>query len=250
MPSKKLKVAFIGGRPMGAKCLDHLYRQPNVDIVGACLIPGELTKWYAGRGSVTAKVNELGIPIVTEDFFLSQPIDILIYVLADVIVKEPLLSHPRLGCVNSLHFAELPRYGGCNSIAHAIINARKDNYWQHGVTMMYMDAGIDTGPIIAKRFCPIYEDDTGQDLYLRIERVGFELFKDMLPKLLSGKKLKPILTNYKHTYYYSRKSLSSKQVNLKWPADKIYDFVRALQFPPNEPAYILVGDKKIYLTIK
>src|SRR3989344_3008300 len=247
---KKIKVAFMCSRPLGAQCLEYLSKQNNVHIVGVVTTFEEETRWWAGRGTVIKAAKELGIPVVDESEFLKQEIDVLLLVLSDNIVREPLLSHPKRGCINCLHLAELPRYRGCNSIAHAIMNARDDNYWIHGVSMIYMDSGIDTGPIITKRTCAIYENDTGLDLYLRIEEIAFKLFCGMLPKILKSKKRLPSQKQGESKYYYKRNSLANKEVNLSWSEDKIYDFVRALQFPPHEPAYISAGGRKIYLSIK
>ena len=75
------------------------------------------------------------------------------------ILRRPLLEAPPLGCLN-LHFSLLPRWRGVSPVQHAILHG---DTWT-GVTIMQMDAGVDTGPILAHEAVPIAPQETAGDL--------------------------------------------------------------------------------------
>ncbi len=125
----------------------------------------------------------------------------------------------------NLHPAPLPEYRGCNSYAHAIING-EDEY---GVSLHYMDEGIDTGPIIGVRRFPIFHDDTGKSLYDRAQVEALNLFEEWWPVLREG--LPPATVQPAEGRYYRRDSLA--------PYFGSTDPVvrRALTFPPFKNGY-------------
>lgn len=86
----------------------------------------------------------------------------------------------RHGIVN-LHMAPLPHYRGRYSAGHALRNG--ETYF--GATLHYVDAGIDTGPVIAERLFPI-EDDTVESLREKARLTAIELFRSWAPRLMDG----------------------------------------------------------------
>lgn len=97
------------------------------------------------------------------------------------ILPRAILDLPPHGCLN-IHGSLLPRWRGASPIQAAILAG--DEYT--GVTLMRMDAGLDTGPILARRPTPIQEDDTAQTLEDRLSRMGAELLLEELPRYLDG----------------------------------------------------------------
>ncbi len=97
------------------------------------------------------------------------------------ILRPAVLELPRFGCIN-VHASLLPRWRGAAPIQAAILAGDE----QTGVTIMRMDAGIDTGPMLSQRSLPIHLDDTAATLSERLACLGAELLLEALPKYLRG----------------------------------------------------------------
>lgn len=97
------------------------------------------------------------------------------------ILRRPVLALPPHGCVN-VHASLLPRWRGASPISAAI--AAGDDVT--GVTIMQMDAGLDTGPILSQRSEPIRPDDTAGALGARLAEIGARLLIETLPGYLAG----------------------------------------------------------------
>jgi methionyl-tRNA formyltransferase len=97
------------------------------------------------------------------------------------ILPQEILDLPRLGCVN-VHASILPRYRGAAPIQWAVIRGETET----GVTLMQMDAGMDTGAILAVRRQPIDVGVTAGQLHDELSRVGAELLAAELPRILAG----------------------------------------------------------------
>ncbi len=97
------------------------------------------------------------------------------------ILRPPLLSLPPHGCLN-VHASLLPRWRGASPVAAAILAGETVT----GVSLMLMDEGMDTGPILARRSCPIAPDDTTGALTGRLAEMGAQLLIETLPRWLAG----------------------------------------------------------------
>ena len=97
------------------------------------------------------------------------------------ILRSDVLDLPPHGCVN-VHASLLPRWRGAAPIQAAILHGDA----QTGVTIMRMDAGLDTGPIISQRSLPILEEDNSAILSERLAHLGGELLLETLPAYLKG----------------------------------------------------------------
>ena len=204
-------------------------------------------RWWSG--SVYETATELGIPIIKMKEILDHEIDLLMSLLFYRIIKEPYISHAKYGTTN-FHMAPLPRYRGCNSLAHAIINSGIDGHKKYGMTLHYIDEGIDTGPIIEITECDIEDTDTAWTLYQRVTEQAYDLLKKWLPRLVSEKVQSYNQSKEEKSYFYDRHSLDDIHIiDLKQSDKKIYDKVRALTFPARERPYAIVNGKKIYLSI-
>ena len=114
-------------------------------------------------------LRELGIP------------DVYIVAAFGQILPQTVLDIPPHGSVN-VHASLLPRWRGAAPI-HAAIRAGDT---ETGVTIMQMDAGLDTGPMIEERAIPIAPDETAETLHDRLAALGADLLSDVLPRYLSG----------------------------------------------------------------
>ena len=96
--------------------------------------------------------------------------DACVVVAYGKILPAWMLSIPRLGCIN-VHASLLPKYRGAAPINWAIANGERET----GVTIMQMDAGMDTGPMLAKRSIPIGDSETAPELISEARALGAEL---------------------------------------------------------------------------
>jgi methionyl-tRNA formyltransferase len=107
--------------------------------------------------------------------------DVAVVVAYGRILPQALLDAPRLGSVN-VHASILPRYRGAAPIQWAIVRGEE----RTGVSLMQMDAGLDTGPVLALRETPIGKEETAGELSERLSTLGAELLRESLPVLLKG----------------------------------------------------------------
>ena len=150
----------------------------------------------AGRGrglaesAVKVVARELGLPLLQPDSLrnpgalarleAARPSAIVVAAYGEILRPE-VLTLPRHGSVN-VHASLLPRHRGASPVAAAILAGDEVT----GVTIMLMDAGMDTGPILAQAEEPILPDDTTGTLTPRLAQLGARLLVETLPRWLSG----------------------------------------------------------------
>jgi len=107
--------------------------------------------------------------------------DVLVVVAYGLILPKAALSIPRLGCVN-IHASLLPRWRGAAPIQRAILAGDAET----GVTIMQMDAGLDTGPMLIRRSIQVEPEDTGGSLHDRLADLGANALLEALDRLATG----------------------------------------------------------------
>jgi methionyl-tRNA formyltransferase len=112
----------------------------------------------------------------------SLELDALVVVAYGLILPPAALRSPRLGCIN-IHASLLPRWRGAAPIQRALLAGDPKT----GVTIMRMDAGLDTGPMLAVREIAIGAHDTAKILHDRLARLGAELVAETLNALQAGR---------------------------------------------------------------
>jgi methionyl-tRNA formyltransferase len=150
----------------------------------------------AGRGQTLKQspikllVNQAGIPVI-QPVKLRQPEamtilrewqpDLIVVAAFGQILRQEVLDLPPHGCIN-VHASLLPRWRGAAPIQSAILNDDQET----GITIMRMDAGIDTGAIISQVSLPIKPDDTAGSLSDKLAILGAQALMATLPRYLSG----------------------------------------------------------------
>jgi len=147
--------------------------------------------------------------------------DLMVVAAYGLILPRRVLDAPRLGCIN-IHASLLPRWRGAAPIQRAILAGDTES----GITIMQMEAGLDTGPMYLKRSCSIHADDSGGALHDRLCGLGAEALMAALPGIADGT-LQPepqddALANY-------AKKLEKAEARIDWsrPAEAIDRQVRA-----------------------
>lgn len=249
-------VAFLGSHGLGADCLSVLRDHPEVDVDVVVTYPPDHDGWW--EGSVREVARELDcevLPIAEERCLREFDVDYLLSVYYPNILDEELLAVPSELPLN-LHQAELPRYRGSNVFSHAIMNARADDHWRYGTTLHVMAPDVDAGDIVDRRFVDITEMDTARTLYERTCEASLELFESTLPAIVDGSVAElatPQDAYDGERYFYAKDSLDGqKRVDADAVAaddPAVYDRIRALDFPPFEPAYTELQGQRLYLTL-
>ena len=242
------KVVFMGEKPLAAKCLEHLLTK-DCEIVGVCTRKKTENVWW-GKQIIREIAEKNNIPIVERKEILDLKPNIIISVLYPFVIETGILRPSKyeraLNLACNLHLAPLPEYKGCNCGSHALMNGDT----RFGVTLHELAPELDNGRIIAKRYFDLTLEDTSKTLYEKGCNLGYRIFEENIDSILSG--------NVQfHEFYddgskpYPRDSLKNKQIPKIENRKRVYDFVRALDFPPFEPAYFLnKKGKKIYLKAK
>lgn len=186
------RTIFVGSGGFAVPILDALGADPDVDLVavitaparpagrGGAVRPSPVAARAAQRGMRTLAPARLRDP-ATLDAIRSLVPDLL--VLADYgrLVPPAVLDLPRHGALN-LHPSLLPRHRGATPIPAAILAGDPES----GVTLMRMDEGLDTGPIVAQRRVPLTGDETAPELEARLSGLASELLIDALPAWIRG----------------------------------------------------------------
>ncbi len=121
--------------------------------------------------------------------------DVIVVVAFGQILPESILNIPKFGCIN-IHGSLLPKYRGAAPIQWSILNEEPKT----GVTIMYMDKGMDTGDMLLKKEMLIDKLDTYETLHDKMKRVGSEALKEAWPLIVAGGKGREKQDNESATY--------------------------------------------------
>lgn len=173
-----LNIAFAGTPSFAASLLESLLQTRAYSIATVYTQQDR----PAGRGQ---KIQKTPVKELAEKYNLNvrQPanrhqleledelhhMDVLVVAAYGMIIPQTVLNRPRFGCIN-IHTSLLPRWRGAAPVQRAIL-AGDD---LTGVTIMQMDAGLDTGDILLQRSCPISQSDTSADLLEKLSILGSE----------------------------------------------------------------------------
>ena len=166
--------------------------------------------------------------------------DLIITCAYGQILPKEILEYPKYGCIN-VHASLLPKYRGGAPIERSIMNGDKET----GVTIMYMDEGMDTGDIITQRSIEIDDNDTNTSLRSKLADLGAELLLETLPSILAGTNSR-IKQNSEEVTYANLIKREDERIDFTKTKKQIRNHIRALADKPG--AYCMLKDKilKIY----
>ncbi|NOG50205.1 MAG: methionyl-tRNA formyltransferase [Chloroflexi bacterium] len=185
-----VKIVFMGTPEFSVPTLKAL--AAAYDVIGVVTQPDR----PAGRSReplpppVKVAADMLGIPVIQPerlrnpdaiDALKQWPADLFVVAAFGQILPQSVLDLPRLGCLN-VHASLLPRWRGASPIQHAI----KAGDARTGVTIMKMDAGLDTGPILTMHEIDIAPDETSATLHERLSKLGAEVLIPAIAGYVDG----------------------------------------------------------------
>ncbi|MCB1591051.1 MAG: methionyl-tRNA formyltransferase [Alphaproteobacteria bacterium] len=186
--AKALRLAFMGTPDFAVPALDALYRSRHKV---ACVYSQPPRPKGRGQNVKPSPVHvfaqERDIPVRTpktlkdkdtQTEFAALDLDVAVVAAYGLILPKEILEAPRHGCLN-IHASLLPRWRGASPIQRAIWEGDKYS----GVTIMQMDAGLDTGPMIDHVYIPLTEKTTASSLHDELAQKGGELLMKVLNDL-------------------------------------------------------------------
>lgn len=149
--------------------------------------------------------------------------DVCVVVAYGKILPEWMLAIPRLGCIN-VHASLLPKYRGAAPINWAIANGERET----GITIMRMDAGMDTGPMLAKRVIQTGDEEAAPELAARLAPLGADLLSETLARVERGE-VKPEPQDDREATYAPMLKREDGLIDWKMRARQLANRVRAFQ---------------------
>ena len=244
-----VRAVFLGNDAWSVPTLERLATTSDVEVVLVVTNPPR----PAGRGSkltatpVADVAGRLALPLeatatTRSDGFVRQlrslAPDVSVVVAYGELLSRDVLRAPRLGSVN-LHFSLLPRWRGASPVQHAILAGDPVT----GVTVIHMDEGLDTGPVLAAREHAIRPDDDAGSLCARLAAAGAGLIVEVVRGLADGRARE---TAQSGTATFAPKLGPADRV-LDWtrPADALLRRIRAFAPEPGATTRLRDDDLKL-----
>jgi methionyl-tRNA formyltransferase len=233
--NRRLRVVFMGTPEFAAASLKHLLEWGGCDVVGVYSQPDR----PCGRGQVCTPpavkllALESGLPVFQPlnfraqadvDQLMALAPDLLLVAAYGLILPRTVLDIPKRGAIN-VHASLLPEYRGAAPIQRAIMDGRPVT----GITIMQMEAGLDTGDILLQRSRAIGILDTAQTLHDELAEMGGKLLVDALEKMDQGRLVR-IPQDHSRATYAAKLSKEEGRIDWNQPVLAVHNRIRGL-FP-------------------
>ena len=227
-----MRIVYMGTPEIAATILERLLEEPY-EVVLVVTQPDR----PKGRGNTLtcSPVKELavsrGIPVFTpEKLRLPENVEVVREAEPDMIVvaafgqilPKSVLDIPRYGCIN-VHASLLPKYRGAAPIQWSILDGESET----GITIMYMNEGLDTGDILLQKVVPIDAEETGGSLHDKLAETGAEALVEAIPGIIDGT-LEPVPQGEMTTPYAKQLTKEMGRLDFSWNAEKLERYVRGL----------------------
>jgi methionyl-tRNA formyltransferase len=226
-----MRIIFAGTPEFAAQHLQALldagreivavYTQPDRPAGrGQKLMPSPVKQLALQHNIAVYQPQTLRDPAAQAELAALRP-DLMVVVAYGLILPQVVLDTPRLGCINS-HASLLPRWRGAAPIQRAVQAGDASS----GVTVMQMEAGLDTGPMLLKVTTTITAEDTGGSLHDRLATLGSQAVVEAVSKLAAGELSGEVQDDSLATYAHK---LNKEEARLDWsrPAVELERLVRA-----------------------
>lgn len=227
-----MKIIFMGTPDFAVSALDALCRAGQ-EVILAVTQPDR----QKGRGRkviqtpVKVCAEKWGVPVfqparIKEPEAIRQirelAPDLIVVAAFGQILPQELLDIPRLGCIN-IHASLLPKLRGAAPIQWSVINGDPES----GITLMQMDAGLDTGDILFQESVPIGPQETGESLYEKLAVLGGEMIVKYLPAIEAGD-LHPVHQDDALSSYAPMLRKEMGEIDWTMPAEEIEQRMRGM----------------------
>lgn len=242
-----LRVGFAGTPEFAARHLDALLAAGQIPVAVFTQPDrpaGRGRKLLAAPVKLRAQAAEL--PVFQPDSLRTPAalalldglaLDVLVVVAYGLILPPAVLASPRLGCIN-VHASLLPRWRGAAPIQRAIEAGDPET----GVTLMAMEAGLDTGPMLARRECAIAPDSNAATLHDALARAGSELLVEVLDDLPGFLTAAEPQDDTLATY---ARKIDKTECELDWRLDAVTLDRKIRAFNPAPGCFSTLGDHRV-----
>lgn len=249
-----LRIVFMGTPDIACPALQALAIAPDFQVVGVVVQPDK----PKGRDlklqppPVKELALRLGLPVLQPERARNEPFiaqlrelrpDLIAVLAYGQILPQALLDIPTHGCLN-IHTSLLPRWRGAAPIQWAILEGDVET----GVTIMRMDAGLDTGGIISTRTTPIAPDDNAQTLHDRLAVLGAELLVQTIPRYVTGE-LAPRPQPADGVTYARKLTKDDGRLDWSLPAHILHNRLRAFTPWPGTFTFLPAQPKPLLLKV-
>ncbi len=229
LPDKIIDVVFFGTHEFAVEILRALVHDPAIRVVGVVTQPDR----PVGRKQ-TLQAPPVKIFAEQHNLSLSQPLSLKGYALEygthdlnivaqyGKLIPQHIIETPKHGTIN-VHTSLLPKYRGASPIQAALLNGETET----GVTIMLMDVGLDTGPILTQQKIEIPLDQTCGELEKRLAIIGGQLLLQTIPRYISGE-IKPQAQRDADATHCKQLTRDEGRVDWKSSAGHMYNQFRAL----------------------
>jgi methionyl-tRNA formyltransferase len=225
-----MRIGYFADGPWSHNALDKIYKDKTLEIAFIC------ARFDTKDEVLREKAQYYRIPFVTHkninssefiSFLLSARCDVFVSMSFNQIFKSEVINIP-IGKTINCHAGKLPYYRGRNVLNWVLINDEKE----FGVTVHYVDEGIDTGDIILQRSYPISDEDSYSTLLDRSYSYCAETLIDAIKMVQSGK-VKKISQNSIHAvgFYCPQRKVGDERLNWGLTSREVFNFVRAISKP-------------------
>lgn len=231
---------IVGQGPFGEKVLEALIKKGE-DVVGSFSPPdkrGEAMNALAEKSGISSfRPKLMEDPLVYNDYLKLQP-DLAVLAFVTDIIPEKLINVPSFGTI-CYHPSILPRHRGASAINWAIIQGDT----RTGLTILWVDKGIDTGPILLQKEVEIGPDDTTGSLYFKtLFPMGIDAIVEAVELIKKGKAPRIPQEESKATYEPPCDDRVAF-VNFEKPIKEIYNLIRGCD--PQPGAYTTFRGKRV-----
>lgn len=242
-----LNIIFAGTPEFGLPCLEAIsqsshnlmavYTQPDRPAGrGRKLHASTIKEWAVAHDVPVYQPLNFKTQEAVDELAALKP-DLMIVIAYGLILPRQVLNIPHLGCVN-VHASLLPRWRGASPIQQVVLHGDA----QTGVTIMQMDVGLDTGPMLAKAICDIRATDTAGSLHDKLAVISAKPLLDTIDLLAQGLAKSQVQDDALATY---AKKINKEDGCINWhhPAAIIDQQIRA--FNPWPIAYTSLNDEPL-----
>lgn len=233
-----MRIAFLGNNRVAVEVLQWLKAQ-GAEIVGLIIHPEEKRR----RAEELIALAALPAERIVDGSQLRDPrilqhirswqADLALSIYFGYILKPEFLELFPLGVIN-LHPSLLPYNRGANPNVWSIVE-----HTPAGVSLHYIDQGVDTGDIVAQKAIEVLPWDTGCTLYEKLEKGSVELFQEQWPAILAGTSARRPQLREAGTCHRTRDAVQLDHIDLErhYTGRELIDLLRARTFPPYRNAY-------------
>lgn len=238
-----MRVLFMGTPKFAVNILEGLIN--NYDVVGVvCQSDKEvgrkhiLTPCPVKECALNNNISVIQPIKIKDDIssILELDPDLIVTCAYGQVVPKEILDYPKYGCIN-VHASLLPKYRGGAPIHRSIINGESET----GITIMYMDEGLDTGDIISQESIKIEDDDNLETLSNKLSVLGTKLLLNTIPLIIAGKNTR-IVQDEKLVTYAKNISPEDEHIDFNKSSLDVYNLIRGLS--PNIGAYFLLDGER------